>query len=179
MAISQEQLSRSFLSVVKAENEIGGYCPSCHELFRLNDVGLFFIPDRREDFLDAIRKKERELEQNLDSQLVLAREDAIKRSRSALMGKLFETVRPYLPGFSYNPNDLRAIWQPVDFVCFNGLALRRQVDSITFIEIKTGRSQLTPVERSIRRVIEDKKISFETVTSPDIGPQATGSTAKI
>jgi predicted Holliday junction resolvase-like endonuclease len=157
--------AKAFLNYIRLEDQIGGYCPHCHELFRLSEVELFFIPDRKDDFLAELRKKERDIEQNLQQQITLARQDAIKRSRSTLMGKLFETVRPYLPGFAYNPNDLRAIWNPVDFVCFNGLAVNRSVESITFIEIKTGKSFLTSVERSIRDAVKNNRISFETVST--------------
>jgi len=150
------------LDVMRAEDQIAGYCPICHELFRISEVELFYIPDRKKDFLAEFRKKERELEERIDEE----REDAINRSRASLMGKLFETVRPYLPDFRYHPGDLRGIWNPVDFVSFNGLAMNRDVESITFIEVKSGRSSLTNVERSILEAVENGKVSFETVAHP-------------
>jgi len=52
----------------------------------------------------------------------------------------------------------------VDFVSFNGLALNRYVQSITFVEVKSGRSKLSGVERSIQEAIESGKVSFDTVT---------------
>jgi len=54
----------------------------------------------------------------------------------------------------------------VDFVSFNGLAMNRDVESITFIEVKSGRSSLTNVERSILEAVKNGKVSFETVTHP-------------
>lgn len=155
-------MSNMVLNVIRAEDQIAGFCPVCHELFRLSEVELFYAPDRKKDFLAELRKKSRELNDRIDEE----REDAIKRSRSTLMGKLFETVRPFLPEFNHHPGDLRSIWNPVDFVSFNGLALNRTVDSITFIEVKTGRSTLSGVERSIQEAVENGKISFETVTHP-------------
>ena len=162
--ISLKSMSNTLMSFVRAEDQIAGYCPNCKGLFRFSEVELFYIPDRKTDFLSELRKKEEELEGRIGEE----REDAIKRSRASLMGKLFETVRPFLPEFSYNPGDLRAIWNPVDFVCFNGLALNRDVDSITFVEVKSGRATLTGVERSIREAVENGKVSFETVTHPDL-----------
>jgi predicted Holliday junction resolvase-like endonuclease len=130
-------------------------------MFRLSEVELFYIPDRKRDFLSEIRKKESALAQTVIDE----RNDAVKRSRSALMGSLVETVRPFLPGFKHHPGDLRGIWDPVDYISFNGLATRN-IESIAFLEVKTGRSNLNSIERSIQKAIEDGKVTFETVTRP-------------
>jgi len=157
-----KDISAMVLNVMRAEDQIAGCCPSCHNLFRLSEIELFYIPDRKKDFLTELRKKEHELDERIDEE----RQDAINRSRASLMGKLFETVRPFLPDFKYHPGDLRGIWNPVDFVSFNGLALNRDVESVTFVEVKTGRSGLTGVERSIREAVEKGKVFFDTVTHP-------------
>lgn len=140
---------------------MAGYCPSCTGMFRLSEVELFYIPDRRRDFLSEIRKKESELEQRV----AIERNDAVKRSRSALMGSLVESMRPFLPGFKHHPGDLRSIWHPVDYISFNGLAAR-EVQSISIVEVKSGRSVLSGVERSIQKAVEEGKVTFETVTAP-------------
>ncbi len=158
--------AKEFISYLRAEDQIGGFCPSCHNLFRLSEVELFYIPDRKEDFLTELRKKERELEE----QILVARKDAIKRSRSTLMGQLFETIRPFLPGFTYHPGDLRAIWDPVDFVSFNGMALNGSVESVTFVEVKTGRSYLSARQRSIKEAVESNRVSFHTVETSTLPP---------
>ncbi len=153
-------IADGLISVIRAEDQLAGFCPSCQGLFRLSEVELFFIPDRKDDFLTELRKKEFELEDRVRSE----RQDAIKRSRSALMGNLFESVRPFLPEFNHHPGDLRSIWDPVDYISFNGLALNRDVESITFVEIKSGRSTLSGVERSIQHAVERGKVNFETVS---------------
>jgi predicted Holliday junction resolvase-like endonuclease len=164
--MSLKQLSVNFRDFLRVEDQIAGFCPLCHGLIRLSEMEIFYIPDRIEDFLTELRKKEREL----DDQKLEIRKDAIKRSRSKLMGDLFEQVRPFLPGFDYVPGDLRSIWDPVDYVCFHGLALNREVERVTFIEVKSGRSKLTPVERSIREAIEKKNVDFKTVEHPGAAP---------
>lgn len=157
-----KDLTETVISVIRAEDQVGGFCPSCRQIFRLSEVELFYIPDRKKDFLTELRRKESEIDERVDAE----RKDAIKRSRASLMGNLFETVRPYLPGFKHHPGDLRGIWNPVDFISFNGLASNREVESITFLEVKTGRSSLNGVERSIQKAVEDGRVSFETVNCP-------------
>ena len=153
-------MADTIVSVVRAEDQIAGFCPDCGNMFRLSEAELFYIPDRKNDFLTELRKKQAELDEKVRDE----RSDAIRRSRASLMGSLFETVRPFLPDFSHHPGDLRSIWDPVDFISFNGLALNRDVDSITFVEVKSGRSSLSTIERSIKDAVEKGRVSFETVT---------------
>jgi predicted Holliday junction resolvase-like endonuclease len=161
-SIPSKSMTETVISVIRAEDQMAGFCPSCRGMFRLSEVELFYIPDRKKDFLGELRKKESELDERVYDE----RKDALKRSRASLMGSLFETVRPFLPGFKHNPGDLRSIWDPVDFISFNGLASSRCVESITFVEVKAGRSSLSPIERSIQRAVEEGKVGFETVTRP-------------
>jgi predicted Holliday junction resolvase-like endonuclease len=161
LGIPSREVSETVISVIRSNDQMAGYCPSCRDIFRLSEVELFYIPDRKRDFLSKIRKKESDLAQRVMDE----RNDAIKRSRSALMGSLVETVRPFLPGFKHHPSDLRGIWDPVDYISFNGLATR-DVESITFLEVKTGRSNLNGIERSIQQAIDRGRVTFETVTRP-------------
>lgn len=153
------QLSVQFRDFIRAEDQIGGFCPLCNQLIRLSEMELFYIPDRKGDVLQILRQKERELKE----QRTKIRADAVKKSRAVLMGSLMEQVGPLLPGFKHNPNDLRALWDPIDFVAFNGIAVQREVDSITLIDVKSGESHLTPVQKTIRQAVERGKVSFETV----------------
>jgi predicted Holliday junction resolvase-like endonuclease len=157
--VAVRALTQNFRDFIRAEDQIAGLCPLCNQLIRLSEMELFYIPDRKDDFLQMLRLKERELNEH-ESEI---RADAAKRSRAALLGSLMEQVGPLLPGFNYDVNDLRAIWDPVDFVAFEGIGLDRKVDSITFIDIKTGQARLSSVQKSIKEAVEEGRVSFETV----------------
>ena len=157
--MSLNQLSVNFRDFLKVEDQIAGLCPLCNQLIRLSEMELFYIPDRKDDFLHQLREKERELKEQETS----IRADAAKRSRAALLGSLMEQVGPLLPGFNYDVNDLRALWDPIDFVAFNGIGVNRKVDSITFIDIKTGDGRLKPVQKTIKDAVEAGKVHFETI----------------
>jgi predicted Holliday junction resolvase-like endonuclease len=153
------QLVQSFRDFVRAEDQIAGFCPLCKQLIRLSEMELFYIPDRKNDFLRLLRDKERVLSEQ-ESEI---RADAARRSRAALLGSLMEQVGPLLPGFNYDLNDLRALWDPIDFVAFKGIGVNRKVDSITFIDIKTGESRLKPVQKTIKEAVEAGNVHFETI----------------
>ena len=157
--MSLKQLSVNFRDFLRAEDQIAGLCPLCNQLIRLSEMELFYVPDRKDDVLHLLRDKERELKEHEGD----IRTDAAKRSRAALLGSLMEQVGPLLPGFSYDLNDLRALWDPVDFVAFKGIGVNRKVDSVTFIDIKTGQARLSQVQKSIKEAVEAGNVHFETV----------------
>jgi hypothetical protein len=108
-------------------------------------VGLYF----------GRRRAEREMED------LVARErsDAIKRSRAVLGGQFSEQLAPFLPLFPGDPTECRFIGKPVDFVSFAG-ASQGSIDEVVFIEVKTGDSRLSPVERSLRAAIERGAVRY-------------------
>ncbi len=89
----------------------------------------------------------------------LARKDAVERSRSVLSGQLSEQIAPWLPDFPVNPSDARFIGKPIDFVAFCG-ADEGSVGEIVFIEVKTGRSSLSTIERSVRDAVVQGKVRW-------------------
>ena len=159
LEVALRQLSLSFVDYIRSQDQIMGRCPLCNGFIRVSEMELFYMPDRKGDVLQILREKERELNEKVAE----IRADAAKRSRAALLGSLMEQVGPLLPGFKYDVNDLRALWDPVDFIAFNGIGIDRKVDSITFIDIKTGQARLSSVQKSIKDAVEQGKVSFETV----------------
>ena len=90
------------------------------------------------------------------------REDAVLRSRAVIAGKVYEQLTPYLPGFPYNPQDVRFLGGPVDLVIFDGLA-DGHVRRIVFAEVKTGGAVLSHRERGVRDMIEAGEVEWAEV----------------
>jgi len=93
------------------------------------------------------------------------RDEAVKRSRAVLSGQLTEQLAPYLPEFPWNPTEVRFIGKPIDFIVFRGMDEKR-VDEVVFVEVKTGESRLSPVERSLRDAIQEKRVSWSEWRGP-------------
>ena len=87
------------------------------------------------------------------------RRDAVQRSQAVITGKVSEQLLPYLPGFGFNPKDVRFLGSPVDFVVFDGLAAG-QLERIVFVEAKTGDAVLTGRERQIREVDTARRVEW-------------------
>lgn len=97
----------------------------------------------------GMRKREKEI-----------RQDAIARSRAGQLGKTIEKVIPMFPGFGHHPYDVRPIFDPVDFVVFDGY-MQGEVTDICFVEFKTGHARLNSLQASIRRAVGKKRVHFE------------------
>ena len=94
------------------------------------------------------------------------RETAIKQSRAVLSGQLSEQIAPYFPEFPFKPTEVRFIGKPIDFVVFKGMD-EKKIEEVIFVEVKTGKSQLSSVEKTLKEAIDNKKISWSEYRLPE------------
>jgi len=107
-----------------------------------------------------------ETERALPERLAAEREDAVRRSRAVLGGQMTEQLAPYLPDFPFDPTELRFIGKPIDFIAFRG-ASAGKIDEVVFVEVKTGGSSLSKVERSLREAIEAGRVAWIEYRAPE------------
>ena len=88
------------------------------------------------------------------------RETAIKQSRAVLSGQFSEQIAPYMPDFPYKPTEARFIGKPVDFIVFKGMD-EKKIEEVVFVEVKSGKSQLSGVEKTLKSTIQNKKILWD------------------
>ena len=93
------------------------------------------------------------------------RETAIKQSKAVLSGQFSEQIAPYLPDFPYKPTEARFIGKPIDFIVFKGMD-EKKIEEVVFVEVKTGQSQLSSVEKSLKETIKNKKINWSEYRVP-------------
>ena len=101
-----------------------------------------------------------------ESEIPILREDAIKQSRAVLSGQFSEQIAPYLPNFPYKPTEVRFIGKPIDFIVFEGMD-EKKIDEVVFVEVKSGQSQLSRVEKNLKLAIENKKIAWYEYKVPE------------
>jgi predicted Holliday junction resolvase-like endonuclease len=116
-----------------------------------------------------------ELLQGRERDLLSARRDSVERARSSLKGQIAEQMAPLLPGFVYRPADARFLGDPIDYIVFNGYTSLRDEGAdgadleIVLLEVKQGRSVLTPFQRRIASSVEKGKLRFEICRIQDNG----------
>ena len=101
-----------------------------------------------------------------EEKLPQIRQDAIKQSRAVLSGQFSEQIAPYLPEFPFKPTEARFIGKPVDFVIFKGMD-EKKIDEVVFVEVKSGQSQLSKVEKTLKETIQNKKVNWHEYKIPE------------
>lgn len=76
-----------------------------------------------------------------------------KKSSEVRTGGIVEQLAPFLKDYPLDPNKARFIGDPIDFVSFGS-------DKITFVEVKSGQSQLSKRQREIRDMVKAGKVDF-------------------
>ena len=79
-----------------------------------------------------------------------------KKSGEVRLGHIAETLAPFLDQFDFEPERCSFIGQPIDYISFGD-------DEITFIEIKSGNSQLSQKQRHIRDLVKQKLVAWKEV----------------
>ena len=83
-------------------------------------------------------------------------------AHSVNIGSILERIAPAMSTFRFNHNDCRSLFDPIDYVIFEGLSNKGRVNKIFFVDIKTGKAPLKPRQKEIRNVVNDKKVIFKT-----------------
>tara|TARA_B110000444_G_C18818304_1_gene586337 strand:+ start:669 stop:1250 length:582 start_codon:yes stop_codon:yes gene_type:complete len=101
--------------------------------------------------------KQQELEKKLEEE-TLARKKVLsqKKSGEVRLGHIAETLAPFLDQFDFEPERCSFMGQPIDYISFGD-------DEITFIEIKSGNSQLSQKQRHIRDLVKQKLVAWKEV----------------
>jgi len=126
-------------------------------VFLMGAVAAFLVLWRRYEKL--LLERDESIEQ--------ARRQSVKQSRNTLKGRIAEQMAPLLPGFAYQPADSRFLGNPIDYVVFHGyteLADSEGNDGdleIVMLEIKQNSSQLSRVQRAVRRAVQEGRVRFE------------------
>jgi len=76
-----------------------------------------------------------------------------KKSSEVRTGKITEQLSPFLNDYPLAPETAKFIGDPIDFVHFDE-------DKITFVEVKSGKSQLSRKQKDIKELVEQGKVAF-------------------
>lgn len=149
-----------FLTNLK-NSKLLAQCPKCDKEFSLSDSILFDGTKSFPEEAMAVRLR-------LTHDLAERAEDLEKRKLSADVvsekkaveigfGKIIERFIPAYKDLNLQFAECRPLFDPIDIIVFNGL-LDRNVDHITFLEIKSGNSDLNKHQRLIRDAIAENKV---------------------
>lgn len=98
----------------------------------------------------------------VDDEVERRKDAALEKSRDVIGGQVAEQLAPWIPGFPGRVSEAQFLGKPVDYIVFNG-ADDKEIDSVTFVEVKSGESGLSAQERHLRDAIQEGEVSWELV----------------
>jgi len=139
-------------------------CPCCREPVLLKDAGLFYLDDFSPEAEELYQQKLGECKVR-EKEIREKRKKISKKSEVSTtainIGFISERIAPLMKDFRFDRNDCRSLFDPIDYIIFEGLSKKNSVSKILFAEIKTGKARLNDHQKEIRNLVERKKVTWE------------------
>jgi predicted Holliday junction resolvase-like endonuclease len=135
------------------------------ELSTIGIIAIFLIGLALAYFIGTKIEKFRR-DRYWEKQIPNFRKEAITKSRAIIGGQFSEQLAPFLPDFNFSPTECKFLGKPIDFIAFKGLD-KKEIEEITFVEVKSGNSKLTPTEKKLKEAIQNKKVKWEEYRIPE------------
>jgi len=142
------------LDKLTSDKKLYGECPSCGETFPLFKA------------VEQWKRKIIEAQNDLTKRKQQTRQRSKRGVIDVNVGKVLEKIAPALPGFRFDCHDCRPLFEPVDYIIFEGLTKKGMVESIQIIDIKTGQSGLNPHQQQIKNAVDEKRVEWNTYQKP-------------
>lgn len=146
-----------------SKNNFKADCPTCNEAFRLKDAVLFPLdefPPEAKELLSEIKEGLKERKAELQAMTAKTQQKTETTTQSVNLGFILERLAPVLPAFPFDKNDCRSLFDPIDYVIFEGLNKTGKVQKIFFVDIKSGAAKLKKNQKAIKELINNKKVEF-------------------
>jgi predicted Holliday junction resolvase-like endonuclease len=146
------------------QNGFKANCPTCGEGITLKDSSLFSVDNFNAQAKQLLNEKKEELKIQRDA---ISKKKSSTQQRvettthSVNMGFILERLAPVLEHFPFDKNDCRSLFDPIDYVIFEGLQKTGKVQKIFFVDIKSGKAKLKANQKVIKQMIEQKKVEFK------------------
>lgn len=141
-----------------------GICPCCGEVFRLSDAHLFVKgkkPGSEFDKIDRAFVSLARAEEKLDDMEDELREAAREKGRRQAKRKL-KKIDPVFSGQGIDPQDVKVIFHPVEYVVFEGLNKDR-FRQISLMAHRPTSREHERVQDSVKKAVRKGNVEFYTL----------------
>jgi predicted Holliday junction resolvase-like endonuclease len=159
--------------------EVLAICPCCGEIFRLVE-GRFTFPKTRPktcEYLDLIAFEGRvsdeedrlcSAEERFDEKLRAQRQQCVDVGRRQAKKKL-RKIDPTFSGRDIDPQDVKVIFDPVEYLIFHGLNSEDGLEFVEFVSRSPDSRMGEAIVKSIDKTIRTGNVEFETLHMRDDG----------
>jgi predicted Holliday junction resolvase-like endonuclease len=169
----------ALIQTIDGIQEVLAICPCCGEIFRLVE-GKFVFPQRRPKkcvYLDLVALENKlateddrltSAKERFDEKLEEQREHLRAQGRQLAKSKL-RKIDPTFSGKNIDPQDVRAIMDPVEYIIFHGLNSGVGVDVVEFVSRSPDSKMREALVNSIDLTIRNGDVEFEAIHIKDDG----------
>ena len=169
----------ALLQAIDGIQEVLGICPCCGELFRLAEAKFVFPqrPPRSCEYLRVAKLEEkvaaederlRAARERFDERMEKRRAPLIEAGRRKAKRKL-KKIDPTFSGRGVDPQDVKVIFDPVEYIVFHGLNSERGVRNVELVSRAPADKVQEAVLKSIDRSVQRGDVEFETLHMRDDG----------
>jgi predicted Holliday junction resolvase-like endonuclease len=156
-------------------------CPNCNEIIPIKQAKLFDINDKYTPTVQKVIKELFEVQndrfEELNGEKVEIQErrkeirnepETTRKQRtittdSVNFGQIIEKIVPSIESFPYNQKDCWQLFDPIDYIVFNGLHNNGNIESMEFIDVKSGKARLKQNQKEIKEAIENSKLKYTNI----------------
>jgi len=153
------------LGFLKEQRHIFGSCPECQQVFRLSNVRLSYTTYSR-DWLDELedeRAKDDEKLARFQEESKEMRAKAIERERKIRLPKLLNRAVPMFAKRKVFPQDVKTLFDPIDFVVFDGMNNEDLVKRILLLDNEAKTPREKALHESIKDTIQTGALTWKTI----------------
>ena len=146
-------------------------CPDCGEIHRLSDLKLSYRRKPKRTWWDELVDADAaawEAEERLDEKRKDIRQKAVEKGRKQLP-KLLKRCVPVIAAHGYYPQDVKAMFDPVDFVIFDGMNTRPAVRRVVLLDGPAKDKRRETAQRSIQSALKKGNVEWKTIRLDERG----------
>jgi predicted Holliday junction resolvase-like endonuclease len=167
------------IQTIDGIQEVLAICPCCGEIFRLVE-GKFIFPQKRPrtcEYSELVALEERlaDMEERLESaeerfkEKLRAQRDKLIETGRKLAKKKLKKIDPTFSAKDIDPQDVKVIFNPVEYLIFHGLNSEEGVNLVEFVSRSPESKAQEMVAESIDRTVLKGDVEFETLHMRDDG----------
>ncbi len=159
-------MTEQLLEFLKEQRHIFGSCPSCQEVFRLSEVRVSYKAAYKHDWLDLLEAKiegQQAKEERFEQKRAELRQKHIDFERRTRLPKLLNAAVPMFAKRKVFPQDVKTLFDPIDFVVFDGMNNGGLVKRVLLLDNKPKTTAEKTLHTTIQNAIDTKALSWHTI----------------
>jgi len=150
----------------EAQRNLFGICPHCQTLFRLSDVKISYEQRFPKDWYDRLLEQEKKIQDQqtrIEQTLKDIKERTVERTRKLHLPQMLMRADPIFTPLGYYPQDVKAIFDPIDFAIFDGMNKDGNVRRVVLMDEHSRDEQIQRVQSSVETAIRKGRYGFQSV----------------